>query len=422
MRFPSLCPRRLALSLLSQASRPLFWCLPISLLAILLFQNISVFGQADIANSRLEGKVVDQNGAPVAGANISVIDTERGLTRTAATDDDGFYRVPLLQPGTYELRIVAQGFQTQLLTDVVLTVGQVAVHEIQLLVGQVRSQIDVNAIPSLVDTERTQQSETIERRQIETLPNLTRNFTSYISTLPGVADVSAARVQQTRVAPTPNSGFSVGAGNGRSNYVSIDGGENDSGVGSLRIRNMSIEAVQEFQVNRNAFSAEYGFTAGTAINVVTRAGTNMFVGSGYVFYRSQNMAARDPLNLTGTKAFEQRISPGFTFGGPIAKNRAFFFTSFEALNYDVARLRSYTTDPSLLRPTPAQTAFFQTLESGPNATDVTRNIAGRLRTVLATTSFPTTLQLLRQSEGQFTAPSRTYNWTTRLDYNRSDLR
>src|SRR4051794_30627554 len=107
-----------------------------------------------------------------------------------------------------------------------------------------------------------------------TLPNLSRNFTSYISTLPGVADVSAARAQQARVIAIPTSGFSVGAGNGRSNYVSIDGGENDSGTGNLRIRNLSVEAVQEFQVNQNSFAAEYGFTASTAINVVTRTGTN----------------------------------------------------------------------------------------------------------------------------------------------------
>jgi hypothetical protein len=216
----------------------------------------------------------------------------------------------------------------------------------------------------------------------------------------------------------PTSGFSVGAGNGRSNYISIDGGENDSGIGSLRIRNLSVEAVQEFQVNRNAYAAEYGFSAGTAINVVTHGGTNAFHGTGYVFYRSQKTAARDPLNASSKKAFEQRISPGFTLGGPLVRNRGFFFTSFEALKYDVARIRSYTSNPSLLGPTGAQSAYLRTLESSPNASDATRRIATQLRTTLSTASYPTTMQLQRQSEGQFTAPSRTYNWTARLDYNR----
>src|SRR4030095_1306947 len=132
----------------------------------------------------------------------------------------GFYRIPLLQPGLYEVRVEAQGFQSQVLTQVVLTVGQIAVRDIQLQINQVIEQLEITDTPMLVETERTHQSDTVERRQIASLPNLSRNFTFYIFTLPGVADVGAARVQQTRVAPVPTSGFSVGAGNGRSNYIS----------------------------------------------------------------------------------------------------------------------------------------------------------------------------------------------------------
>jgi len=387
------------------------------LLLIVSVDTAPIFAQADISNAILKGRVVDQAGDAVPGATVSVVSAERGVARTTKSDDEGVYRVPLLQPGIYKVRIEAQGFRPQVLTSVVLTVGQIAVRDITLQTGLVEAELTVSDRPLPVDPERTQQSDTVERREIDALPNLSRNFTSYIFTLPGIADVSAARAQQTRVAPVPTSGFSVGAGNGRSNYFSIDGGENDSGVGSLRIRNLSVEAVQEFQVNRNAFSAEYGFTAGTAINVVTRGGTNAFHGTGYLFYRSQKTSARDPLNTTGEKPFEQRISPGFTLGGPLVRNQAFFFTSFEALKYEVARNRSYTANPSLLRPTGAQAAYLQILESGPNSTDVTRRIAARLRNTLTTTGYPTTMQLLQQSEGQFTAPSRAYNWTTRLDYN-----
>ena len=351
---------------------------------------------------------------------ITVINVERGVARTVKTDDAGAYRVPLLQPGTYELRVEAAGFQPQVLQSVVLTVGEVAIRDVELKVSDINVAVSVSAAPALVETERTQQSDIVERRQIANLPNLSRNFTSYIFTLPGVADVTAARVQQSRAISIATSGFSVGGGNGRSNYVSIDGGENDSGTGNLRIRNLSVEAVQEFQVNRNAYAAEYGFSAGTAVNVVTRGGTNTFRGSGYLFYRSQKMAARDPLNTTGNQAFEQRISPGFTFHGPLVKKRAFFFTSFEALKYDVARLRSYTRDTSLFVPTGAQAAYLQTLTSGPGATVTTRRIAAQLQTALTTTNYPTTMELLRQSDGQFTAPARTYNWTTRIDYDHGE--
>jgi hypothetical protein len=378
--------------------------------------NSSVFAQADVASATVKGLVTDQAGAGVSQATITVTNVDRGIVRSIKTDDEGIYRVPLLQPGTYELRVDATGFQSQVLQRIVLTVGQIDVHDVTLEVSRVNEAVRVTVAPELVETERTQQSATIQSRQIATLPNLSRNFTSYIFILPGIADVGAARVQQTRVAPTPNSGFSVGGGNGRGNYVSIDGGENDSGVGSLRIRNLSVEAVQEFQVNQNAYTAENGFSAGSAINVVTRSGGNAFHGSGYLFYRSEKTAARDPLNTTGQKAPEQRVSPGFTFDGPLVKKRAFFFTSFEALKYDITRLRSYTGNASLLVPTTAQSTYLQTLLSGPNATDTTRRIASQLQTVLTTASYPTTLQLLQKSEGRFTAPSRQYNWTTRLDY------
>ena len=373
--------------------------------------------QADVATSTLKGKVFDQAGAAVSGATVNLANAERGLVRTVETDGSGSYRIPLLQPGSYDLRVEGHGFQPALLKHIVLTVGQIGVRDIQLQISDIKEAVNVNATPTLVETERTQQSDTIERTQVTRLPNPSRNFTSYIFTLPGVADVSAARVQQTRVAPVPTSGFAVGAGNGRANYVSIDGGENDSGVGSLRVRNLSIEAVQEFQVNRNAFSAEYGFTAGTAVNVVTRSGNNAFRGSGYLFYRSEKTAARDPLNPTSLKAYERRLSPGFTFSGPISKNRAFFFTSFEALKYDVARLRSYTSNASLLQPTGAQAAYLQTLDSGPNANADTRRIASQLRATLTTTNYPTTMKLLQGSEGRFIAPARTYNWSSRFDYN-----
>jgi len=394
------------------------------LLAVLLFLSTPatvrfvVVAQSDVANATLEGVIEDQQGAGLSDATVTVTSAERGFVRTARTNDEGRYRVQLLQPGVYELRVDAPGFQSQILQKITLNVGQIQLQDIRLEVSQINETVRVVAAPALVDIERTQQSATIERQLIDTLPNLSRNFTSYIFIQPGITDVAAARVQQTRVAPTPNSGFSVGGGNGRFNYVSIDGGENDSGAGNLRIRNLSIEAVQEFQVNQNAYAAEYGFSAGSAINVITRSGANTFHGSGYLFYRSEKTAARDPLNTTDKKAPEQRVLPGFTFDGPLVKNRAFFFTSFEALKYDITRLRSYSSNGALLLPTAAQSAYLQTLSSGPNATDVTREIASRLQSALTTTNYPTTLELLHNSEGRFSAPSRTYNWSTRLDYNR----
>jgi hypothetical protein len=162
-------------------------------------ETVEVFAQAGVADSTLKGKVIDQSDAGVSRATVTVMSAERGVVRSVRTDDEGNYRVPLLQPGTYELRVEAEGFQPQVLQRVLLTVGEVAVRDVELQVNQVNAAVSVNSEPAIVETERTQQSDTVERMQIETLPNLSRSFTSYIFTLPGVADVAAARVQQSRV-------------------------------------------------------------------------------------------------------------------------------------------------------------------------------------------------------------------------------
>jgi hypothetical protein len=137
------------------------------------------------------------------------------------------------------------------------------------------------------------------------------NLSRYVFTLPGVVANTSSFVQAgsrslERIAPT--SGISVGGANGGGNYVSIDGGENDIASGGLRIRNLSVEAVQEYQVNRNGFNAEYGFTTGTALNVVTKSGTNELHGSGYVFYRSDKTSARNALDFGANKPYERRPS------------------------------------------------------------------------------------------------------------------
>lgn len=396
--------------MLKSISRILFVSVVTVLMAVL------GLAQADVATATLKGTVTDPSKAVIAGAKVTVRSIDRGMTRQATTNADGDYQIPLLNPGRYEVSVEAQGFQTNSLESVQLTVGQIAVHNVQLGIGQVQDRFVVEAELPLAEPERTQQSNTIERRQIENLPNLTRNFTEYVYTLPGVANTDVARAQNTRISPLRNSGFSIGGGNGRSNYVTLDGGENEFGTGGLRIRNLSVESIQEFQVNRNSFAAEYGFTTGTTVNAVTKSGGNQFHGSAYTFYRSQKIAARNAFNFADRKPFDQRVSPGFTVGGPMIKNKAFFFTSYEALKQDEARFRSYTANAAILGLTAAQTDYLTALTSGPAATDDTRRIAAGLQGRLTTSNFADTMRLLQTSEGSFTQPVRQHSWTTRLDY------
>lgn len=381
-------------------------------LALVLWQTVFALGQADVSTATLKGIITDPNNAVVVGATVTVKSVERGTTRSMQTGADGVYQIPLLQPGTYQLRIESTGFETHIINNVELSLGQIAVYDVQLKVGAVTSEVIITTDAPVIEVERTHQANTIGRAQVENLPNVGRAFTSYVFTLPGVASSDAPRTQFPGFT-FGTSGISIGGSNGRNNLVTLDGGENEYGSGQLRT-NISIEAVQEFQVNRNAFSAEYGFTAGTAINVITKTGTNDLHGSAYAFYRSQKTSAANFFNIGAKKAFDQQMYPGGTLGGPIARNKAFFFTSYEALKSDAARFRDYTSNPLVRGATAAQTTLLAPLLSSANAN--VRRIATNLQAALTTTNFPTTMSLLRSNEGNITSPDRLHNWTTRLDY------
>ncbi|MEK6406090.1 MAG: carboxypeptidase regulatory-like domain-containing protein [Acidobacteriota bacterium] len=376
---------------------------------------IPAFSQADVSSATIKGTVTDQNKAVVVGATVTAKSTERGTTRTGKTDSDGSYVIPTLQPGVYEIRIEAQGFEAAVIPKAEVTVGTASVYDIELQPAGVKAQVEVTSEAPVIEVERTQQANTIDRRLVENLPNVGRTFTSYVYTLPGVSNSNAPRAQLAgRVTGFLSSGFSIGGSNGRNNLITVDGGENEYGSGQARF-DIGPESIQEFQVNRNSFSAEFGFTAGTAINVITKSGTNSFHGSGYIFYRSDKTSARNFFDFTNPRASDRQLFPGFTFGGPIVKNKLFFFTNYERQHNDNARFRSYTTS-ALLQPNAAQSAVLATLDA--NASADVRRISANLRNALTTTAtrYPNTLKILGDNEGTFNGVARLNTWSTRVDY------
>ena len=377
------------------------------------------FSQVDVASATIKGTITDQNKAVVVGAIVTAKSTERGTTRTAKTASDGSYAIPTLQPGAYEIRIEAQGFEAAIIPKAEITVGMTAVFDIELQPGGVKAQVEVTSEAPVIEVERTQQANTIDKRQVENLPNVGRTFQNYVYTLPGVSNSNAPRAQLAgRVTGFLSSGFSIGGSNGRNNLITVDGGENEYGSGQIRF-DITPEAIQEFQVNRNSFSAEFGFTAGTAVNVITKSGTNDFHGSGYVFYRSDKTSARNFFDFTNPRASDRQLFPGFTFGGPIVKNKLFFFTNYERNMVDAARFRTYTAN-ALLQPNAAQAAVLATLDA--NASADVRRIASNLRTALTTTqaTYPNTWKILTENEGAFNGLLRFNTWSTRVDYQLTD--
>lgn len=298
-----------------------------------------VLAQTGYDTATLKGTIFDQHGATVASATVTVKNAATGLGKAQKVEADGTFRLPALAPGAYQMMVEAPGFSKAMAENVVLTVGATVTYDIHLKVGEVREVVEVSDLPPLVDTEQTQQANTVDTRQVENLPNINLNFTQAIYTLPGVVSSSAPSVQDSNIGTGYlSSGFSIGGSNGRNNLFTIDGGENDFGSGALRVNHVPLESIQEYQVNRNSFAAEFGFTVGTAINVITKRGANRYHGSLYGFFHNESTDAANFFNSfspnPNTKPFEQGLIAGGTLGGPIVKNRLFFFTSYERQKLD----------------------------------------------------------------------------------------
>src|SRR5712664_4867921 len=386
-------------------------------LVVVLLWAVPASAQVDVASATLKGTITDQHDALVAGATVTATSIDKGISRTAKTGTEGTYQIPALPPGVFKVEIEAQGFNKIVNEKVLLTVGQSLVYDVKLGAGGMTAMVAIAASEPLIEVERTQQANTISTRQVENLPNAGRVFQNYVYTLPGVGNSTAPRAQLSgRITGFQSSGFSIGGSNWRNNLITVNRGENEYGSGTPRF-DVPTETIQEFQVNRNSFTAEFGFTAGTAVNVVTKSGTNGFHGSAYIFYRSDKTSARNAFDVfnPGQASSDRSYFPGFTFGGPISKNKLFFFTNYERKNVDAARFRTYTSDP-IKQPNAAQAALLAQLDASADAN--VRRISTNLRAALTTsaTSYPAIFKFLQASEGVFNGLARLNTWSTRLDY------
>ena len=380
-----------------------------------------VSGQVDVTNATLKGTVSDPNGAMIPGAAITATSIDKGTRKIAKTGADGTYQIPLLQPGAYQVQVEAAGFEKVVLQDVQLTVGQSLVQDVTLRVGAITTVVDVTTDAPLIQVEQTQQANTINQVQVENLPNIGRSMTQNVFTLPGVASSEATRSQQPGFVGFLTTGFSIGGSNGRNNLSTIDGGENEYGSGQYRVY-IPVDSIQEFQVNRSSFTAEQGFTMGSAVNIVTKSGGNKFHGSAFGYFRDTSTVAANFFSQFSPfgKPFSQNVYTGGTLGGPIVKNKLFFFTSYEFQKLDLAGINF------LLNSAPAlginggtiigssQLAYVKALEATGNATLVA--VAAGLRQTLVPQSNANLLKMLTRDDGVFDNLTKTHHWLTRVDY------
>lgn len=288
------------------------------------------FGQAQSNAADLQGYVRDPSGAAVTGATVTVRNSATNFSRDVTTNDEGYYQITNLPPGSYEILVEAGGFSKGRIPSVTLTVGQRADLDIPLTVGAVGATVDIStAEVALVESSSTTVSNTIDQKRINDLPINERSATGFALTISTVG-----RDNGRPIGPAPTSGLNIGGQRGRSTLVQVDGADyTDNSINAAR-STVSQEAVQEYQVATNSYAPEFGRATGGIVNVVTKSGSNDFRGNLFGFLRHKSIQARNGLapiidNDPNKKPGFTRVQYGATLGGPIAKDRTFFFTSFE---------------------------------------------------------------------------------------------
>jgi hypothetical protein len=306
----------------------------ITCVALVCATNARAFAQQPTA-ATLSGRVTDPNGAVIIGATVRATNIATGAIRETTTNGEGAYALSNLQPGNYGVRINASGFAPKLSgSSLVLQVGQNVTLDTTLEIG-VQEVVDLVGEVPLIDTNSSKVDQVINEKEIESLPLNGRNFLELALLVPG--NSPAPNFDPTK---TNTVAISSGGQFGRGGNVTVDGADiNDDVVGGA-VQNISQDAVQEFQIATNRFSAQLGRSASSVINVVTKSGTNDVHGSGAVYFRDrklQGLPATFDRTLTATPPFD-REQYSFTLGGPLRKDQAWLFGSVEDRNQDGAVL------------------------------------------------------------------------------------
>jgi len=295
-----------------------------AVVVVIVFTSLSVSAQ-EITGS-IRGTVQDPSASTVQNATVTAIQVETGLTRTVVTDRQGAYVLVELPVGHYRLEARAQGFEKYLQQGITLDVNETAQVSIRLEVGAETQQIEVRADAALVQSTVSSLGETVMEREILDLPLDGRNFSQLGLLQPGVVPLTPGLLEAGGPA-RQNQAYAVDGQRPESNNFMIDGADNESSVDGGFVLKPPIDAIAEFRILSHNANAEFGRNTGSTTNIVTRGGTNSFHGALWEFLRNDAMDASD--------YFTQSVQPlkqnqfGATFGGPILKNKTFFFGYYE---------------------------------------------------------------------------------------------
>src|SRR6266481_6238011 len=306
----------------------------------LLVLGCAGIATAQVNTATLSGTVTDPQGLAVRAAKVTLTNVGTGAGRTVVSDDEGRYRIVGLPPGEYKMTVEGgASFASYENPSFVLTVGEAATFDPQLQLRGQQQIVTVTAETALVETQKTDVSSTIDSRQITNLPINGRNYINFT-----LLNSQAARDETPSIGAAPTSGLNFGGQRARSNEVSVDGADAvDNSVNGVRAT-VSQEAVQEFQVITSNYMPEYGRAMGGVVNIVTKSGSNEVHGNVFGFLRATGIQARDPFSVQGTinlatdsvtlttlKQSYTRVQAGATLGGPLQKDKTFYFFSYETI-------------------------------------------------------------------------------------------
>lgn len=325
----------------------------ISITLILVYCSLS-FAAETTAN--IIGFIRDSNSAPLPGANITAVNTATNFTRNTSSDADGSYRLALLPPGTYDVSVEISGFAKELRKGILLNAGKEISLDFALKLSTAGETVEVTGETPLVDATRSDIGTTVQEKSIKELPLNGRDYTQLSLLAPGVHPVTLTNYGQ----------FQIGGQRGDSVNYTIDGGENNFSYTNEARTLFTQEGIKEFQILTNRFSAEYGRSTSGVINVITKSGTNELHGNGFLFYRADGLQNADFFtqqavdackagggsNCDQLTAFSQKQG-GATLGGPIVKDKTFFFGAYEQTAIDQNLGVSVTpSTPNGVRPKP----------------------------------------------------------------------
>ncbi len=310
-----------------------------------------LWGQTEVGGASVNGTVSDPSGAVIAGAKVSVKNSGTGLAQSVSSSTAGLYsiKVPV---GAYDVTVEAKGFKSESAKNIELNVGSSLTLDFRMQIGATSETVDVTAEAPVVDSTRASTSTSVDARSVAELPVNGRNFIDFTALTPGVVKD-----------PTRGGDLTFGGQRGPANSLLVDGADSNNlfyaqatGRTGFRPYAFSQDAVQEFQVNANSFPAEVGRASGGVINMITKSGTNQFHGSAFEFFRDKGLNANTFINnrIGAPKNPYHYNQFGGSFGGPVKKDKAFFF-----LNYDQQKNNSTQVLTPNSLPTAAQLPTFQ---------------------------------------------------------------